>query len=301
MTHHTHHHAHPAPANIGRVLRIGIAINLAYAALECVIGLQQGSMGLVADAGHNLSDVAGLALALLAVRLSERRASARYTFGYSKASILISLLNALLLLGAVAGIIHECIDKVLHPQPVGGWTIAAVAAAGVAVNYLSARLLASGQKEDLNVRGAYLHMMLDALVSVGVVVSGTVIALTGWSIADPIVGLVVAGVIVVSSWRLLTDSLRLAVDGVPSGIDPEELRAGMEQVEGVRSVHHLHVWALSTTQNALTAHVEVVDLGRSEQVRHALRALLRTQGIDHVTLELEIRRSEECECHGGTR
>lgn len=295
--HHHHHHTYPAAASVGRALRISIAINLAYAALECIIGLQQGSMGLVADAGHNLSDVAGLALALLAVRLTERRASARYTFGYRKASILISLLNALLLLGAVVGIVHECIDKFIDPQPVGGWTIAATAAAGVAVNYLSARLLAAGRKEDLNVRGAYLHMVLDALVSVGVVVSGAVIALTDWNLADPIVGLAVAGVIVVSSWRLLTDSLRLAVDGVPDGIDPEELRAAMAQVENVRSIHHLHVWALSTTQNALTAHVEVDDLGCSEQVRHDLRALLRTQGIDHVTLEVELRRSEECECH----
>lgn len=293
---HAHNHTHPAPTAVGRALTIGIVINLVYAAIECGIGLWQGSMGLVADAGHNLSDVAGLALALIAVRLAQRRASARYTFGYRKASVLISLLNALLLLAAVAGIVWECIEKFLDPQPVGGWTVAVTAAVGVAVNFFSARLLTAGRQDDLNIRGAYLHMVLDALVSVGVVVSGVAIGLTGWEIVDPIVGLIVAAVIVYSSWHLLTASLRLAVDGVPDGVDPETLRQAMLQVEGVSDIHHLHVWALSTTQNALTAHVVVGDLARSEAVRHALRETLSAHGIDHATLEVETRETEDCSC-----
>ncbi|MCX4262054.1 MAG: cation diffusion facilitator family transporter [Alistipes sp.] len=281
-----------------RALLIGISINIAYALAEVAVGIRIGSMGLVADAGHNLSDVAGLLLALIAVRLAARKATAKYTFGYRKASILISLLNALLLLAAVVGIIRESIERFLDPQPVAGWGVAATAAAGVAVNYLSARLLRSGKERDLNIRGAYLHMILDALVSVGVVVSGIVISLTGWNAIDPIIGIVVAGIIVYSSWNLLTASFRLAVDGVPDGIDVASIEQALLSIDGIRDVHHIHIWGISTTQNAMTAHLVVDDLSSWESVRRRAKHLLAEHGIDHSTLEIETEAGRDSSCDG---
>lgn len=296
---HKHNHTHAMTVGTAsRALLIGISINIAYALAEVAVGIRIGSMGLVADAGHNLSDVAGLLLALIAVRLAARKATAKYTFGYRKASILISLLNALLLLAAVVGIIRESIERFLDPQPVAGWSVAATAAAGVAVNYLSARLLRSGKERDLNIRGAYLHMILDALVSVGVVVSGIVISLTGWNAIDPIIGIVVAGIIVYSSWNLLTASFRLAVDGVPDGIDVASIEQALLSIDGIRDVHHIHIWGISTTQNAMTAHLVVDDLSSWESVRRRAKHLLSEHGIDHSTLEIETGGARDSSCDG---
>ncbi len=296
---HKHNHTHAMTVGTAsRALLIGISINIAYALAEVAVGIRIGSMGLVADAGHNLSDVAGLLLALIAVRLAARKATAKYTFGYRKASILISLLNALLLLAAVVGIIRESIERFLDPQPVAGWGVAATAAAGVAVNYLSARLLRSGKERDLNIRGAYLHMILDALVSVGVVVSGIVISLTGWNAIDPIIGIVVAGIIVYSSWNLLTASFRLAVDGVPDGIDVASIEQALLSIDGIRDVHHIHIWGISTTQNAMTAHLVVDDLSSWERVRRRAKHLLAEHGIDHSTLEIETEAGRDSSCDG---
>ncbi len=296
---HKHNHTHAMTVGTAsRALLIGISINIAYALAEVAVGIRIGSMGLVADAGHNLSDVAGLLLALIAVRLAARKATAKYTFGYRKASILISLLNALLLLAAVVGIIRESIERFLDPQPVAGWGVAATAAAGVAINYLSARLLRSGKERDLNIRGAYLHMILDALVSVGVVVSGIVISLTGWNVIDPIIGIVVAGIIVYSSWNLLTASFRLAVDGVPDGIDVASIEQALLSIDGIRDVHHIHIWGISTTQNAMTAHLVVDDLSSWESVRRRAKHLLAEHGIDHSTLESETEAGRDTSCDG---
>ncbi len=296
---HKHNHTHAMTVGTAsRALLIGISINIAYALAEVAVGIRIGSMGLVADAGHNLSDVAGLLLALIAVRLAARKATAKYTFGYRKASILISLLNALLLLAAVVGIIRESIERFLDPQPVAGWGVAATAAAGVAVNYLSARLLRSGKERDLNIRGAYLHMILDALVSVGVVVSGIVISLTDWNVIDPIIGIVVAGIIVYSSWNLLTASFRLAVDGVPDGIDVASIEQALLSIDGIRDVHHIHIWGISTTQNAMTAHLVVDDLSSWESVRRRAKHLLAEHGIDHSTLEIETEAGRDSSCDG---
>ena len=281
---------------VGRALVIGILLNVCYAAVELVIGIAVNSLGLIADAGHNFSDVAGLLLAFVAVKLVEKPATSRYTYGYKKASILISLINALLLLGAVAWIVVESIRKFSHPEPIEGWYISVTALIGVFINFISARLLMQGKERDLNVRGAYLHMMLDALVSVGVVVSGVLISITGWNIVDPIVGLVIAAVILVSSWGLFTESAKLAVDGVPENVDVAALAAEMVAVDGVTDIHHLHVWALSTTQVAATAHIVVNDMSRSEEVRRAVRLLLSERGIIHVTLEVETCKSDMCDC-----
>ncbi len=291
-----HSHIVPAAVTVSRALIIGIIMNVGYALVELLAGLWLGSMGLVADAGHNFSDVAGLLLALLAVKLVQRPANSRYTFGYRKASVLISLLNALILLGAVAGIVVESIRKFNDPEPVAGTLVALTAAVGVAVNFISARLLMRDKEHDLNVRGAYLHMMLDALVSVGVIVSGVVISVTGWAVVDPIVGLCVAAVIVFSSWSLLRSSLKLSIDGVPDGVNVDSLATEMARIEGVTDVHHIHIWALSTTETAIMAHIVVDDLSRSDEVRRAERALLAEHGISHATLEIETCRSNMCDC-----
>lgn len=295
--HHAHRHSHsPHIDTTSRALVAGIAINVIYAAAEFGIGIWQGSTGLMADAGHNMSDVAGLLLALIAVRLSAKRASSQYTFGYKKASILISLVNAVILLAAVGGIVWESVRRIVTPLPVAGWSVAITAAVGVAVNFAAAWLLMRDKDRDLNIRGAYLHMVLDALVSVGVVVSGVVISLTGWNIVDPLIGMAVAAVIIYSSWHLLTESLRLAMDGVPSGIDIGKVEAALRTIDGVEDVHHIHIWSISTTQNALTAHIVVDDICSSEQIAARAKEVLRDMGIDHSTIETETSRHATCDC-----
>lgn len=264
-----------------------MVINVAYSAIEFGIGLWQGSMGLVADAGHNMSDVAGLALALLAMRLVERRADSRHTFGYKKASVLISLVNAVILLCAVAGIIIESVHRLFAPDHIEGWSVALTAGVGVAVNFVSAWLLNADKGSDINIKGAYLHMMLDTLVSVGVVVAGVVISLTGWYIIDPIIGLVVAAAIIYSSWQLFHSSLRLAIDGVPEGIDPDRIVEEMAKTDGVVNVHHVHIWAISTRETALTAHIVVDDITRADEIRNRVKERLRTLGVGHSTIETE--------------
>ena len=265
--HHHHHHHLPADASsLNRAFRLGIALNLLFVIVEFV---------------------AGLLLAMLAFRLAQSPATPRYTYGYKKSTVLISLLNSLILLIAVGVIVAESIGRMLHPETVTGDAIAWTAGVGVVVNGFTAWLFMRDKGRDLNVRGAYLHMAADALVSVGVLLSGVVISWTGWTLIDPIVGLAVAAVIVGSVWSLLRDSLRLSLDGVPGGIRIEEVARSMEAVEGVRGVHHIHVWAISTTENALTAHVVLDELGRMEEVKHRLKELLREEGIRHATLEFE--------------
>lgn len=296
--HDHHHHDHGlragAVSSLNRAFITGIALNVAFVVVEFVVGLWSGSMGLLSDAGHNLSDVAGLLLAMLAFRLAQVRATSRYTYGYKKSTILISLLNSVILLIAVGVIVVESIRRMTDPVAVGGAAIAWTAGVGVIINGFTAWLFLKDKDRDLNVKGAYLHMAADALVSVGVLVSGLVISWTGWTLIDPIVGLVVAGVIVASVWSLLRDSLRLALDGVPAGISVDDLTRRMAEVPGVASVHHVHVWAISTTENALTAHVVKTDRASPERVKYALKELLAAEGIVHATLEFETP-GEHCE------
>lgn len=288
---HDHHHDHglhaEALSSLNRAFLAGIALNVAFVVVETAVGLWSGSMGLLSDAGHNLSDVAGLLLAMLAFRLARVHATPRYTYGLRKSTVLISLLNSVILLVAVGVIVAESIQRFAHPVAVGGAAIAWTAGVGVAINGFTAWLFLRDKDRDLNVKGAYLHMAADALVSVGVLVSGLVIRWTGWTLIDPIVGLAVALVIVASVWSLLRDSLHLALDGVPAGIRVEAIVRRMEQVPAVVSVHHVHVWAISTTENALTAHVVVGDLAAMEAVKSALKELLAHEGIVHATLEFE--------------
>lgn len=286
MAHEHHHHEHTI-SSLNRAFILGIALNVAFVAVEFTVGILYGSMGLLSDAGHNLSDVASLLLAMLAFRLAQAHATPQYTYGYKKSTVLISLLNSVILLIAVGVIVAESVQRMAHPAPVEGGAIAWTAGVGVLINGFTAWLFLKDKDKDLNVKGAYLHMAADALVSVGVLVSGLVISRTGWTVIDPIVGLVVAVVIVASVWSLTRDSLRLSLDGVPAGIRIADLEQRMAAVPGVEEVHHIHVWAISTTENALTAHVVVSDFSLLESVKQGLKALLAEAGISHVTLEFE--------------
>ena len=296
MTHEHHHHDHTV-TSLNKAFIWGIALNVGFVVVEFAVGLCYGSMGLLSDAGHNLSDVASLLLAMLAFRLAQARATPKYTYGYKKSTVLISLLNSVILLIAVGVIVAESIGRMLHPEPVVGGAIAWTAGVGVAINGFTAWLFMKDKDRDLNVKGAYLHMAADALVSVGVLVSGLVISWTGWTVVDPIVGLAVAGVIVATVWSLTRDSLRLSLDGVPGGIDIAEIERKMEAVPGVRAVHHIHIWAISTTENALTAHVVLDSLSRMEEVKHALKELLGRSEIPHATLEFESVTERCCDLH----
>lgn len=282
-----HHHHAPSITSLNKAFIAGIALNVGFVAVEFAVGICYGSMGLLSDAGHNLSDVASLLLAMLAFRLAQAHATSRYTYGYKKSTVLISLLNSVILLIAVGVIVAESIGRMVRPEPVVGGAIAWTAGIGVVINGFTAWLFVKDKDRDLNVKGAYLHMAADALVSVGVLVSGLVISWTGWAIVDPIVGLIVAAVIVASVWSLTRDSLRLSLDGVPAGIRIEELERTMVADPGVEAVHHIHVWALSTTENALTAHVVLRELGWLEEVKERLKMRLHAAGIAHVTLEFE--------------
>lgn len=290
--HHLHHHHphHAGAADVGSlrgIYWISIALNLAFVLVESGVGLWNRSLGLLSDAGHNLSDVFSLILALIAFRLAASKSTPKFTYGYKKGSILISLLNAVILLVAVGAILVESIHKLRNPSALDGGAIAWTAGVGIVINGLTAFLLMRHQKNDINTRGAFLHMAADTLVSVGVVISGIVIALTGWTVIDPIIGIVIAVVILISTWELLSESIRMSMDAVPEGIHPEEVRQQMETVPGVHSVHHLHIWPISTTETALTAHLVIDASAEPEKVVLAVKQSLRKAGISHATLETE--------------
>ena len=285
---HEHHHEHVHElTSLNKSFIIGITLNILFVLVEFGIGFYNDSLGLLSDAGHNLGDVASLVLAMLAFRLAKVHPNSRYTYGYKKSTVLVSLLNAVILLVAVGIIIAESIDKLLHPVPVEGAAIAWTAGVGVIVNAVTAWLFMKDKEKDLNVKGAYLHMAADTLVSVGVVISGIIIMYTGWTLVDPIIGFVIAVIIVISTWGLLHDSLRLSLDGVPVGIDSEKVGQIILAQSGVESFHHLHIWALSTTETALTAHIVIDYLRCMVEVKHAVKHQLEHVGIHHATLEFE--------------
>lgn len=283
---HHHHHVHKLTSMNG-VFIFSIVINLLFVAIEAIVGLTQNSLSLLSDAGHNLSDVFSLVLVLIAFQLAKVHPAGHYTYGLKKSTVLISLLNAILLLVAIGGIVIESIHKFSEPVDVNGVAVTWTAGVGILINGLTVVLLMHGQKSDINVRGAFLHMVADTLVSVGVVVSGIIITFTGWNIVDPIVSLIIAFVILLSTWSLLTSSLRLLVDGTPEGIEPDAVKEILEQDEHVQEVHHIHIWAMSTTDNALTAHIVIDDLSHMESVKSHLKTLLCQAGIAHSTLEFE--------------
>lgn len=287
--HHHHHHHEVAADNkqMRKILWAAIILNLLFVGVEAGVGLWQNSLSLLSDAGHNLSDVFSLILVVVGLHLVQVHSNEHYTYGYKKSTILISLANAILLLVAVGVIIAESVHKLREPATIDGAVISWTAGVGILINGLTTVLLMRGQKNDINIRGAFLHMAADTLVSIGVVISGIVIKHTGWFIIDPIISVVIAVVILISTWELLRDSMRLALDGVPEGIEVDEVAQTMKAVDHVTDVHHLHIWAMSTTENALTAHVVVDDEHKASAVRKTLKEALRKEGITHATIEIE--------------
>lgn len=286
--HDPHHQLQQAGDYLDFAFKLGISLNIIFAVVELGAGLWLGSMALVSDAGHNLSDVIGLALAMFAFRLARQKPTKKYTYGRKRGTVLASLANACILLVAIGVILYESIGKIFDPVEVEGGAVAIVAGIGIVVNGFTAWLFMRHRHTDLNVKGAYLHMVADTLVSVGVVVSGLVIKFTGWYVLDPIIGIMIAVVIFISTWGLLRDSIRLSLDGVPPGIDVKEIEKRVRQSDSsVKDVHHIHVWALSTTENALTAHIVVDDMSRMPQMKENIKNLLKTEGIFHATLEFE--------------
>lgn len=265
----------------------GIAVNLLYVVIEAGVGIYADSLGLVSDAGHNLGDVFSLVLTLIGFKLAQAAANHKFTYGYQKATILIALLNAVILLVAVGVIIVESICKIKHPEPIDGALVSWTAGVGIVVNGLTAWMLMKDQKHDLNIRGAFLHMAADTLVSLGVVVAGIVISLTGFVMIDPIISLVIAVVILVSTWHMLRESLNLSIDGVPEDIDVDKLKSDIERLPHVKSIHHIHVWALSTTLNAMTAHVVIDSRDNEDAILQAIKHLAHEAGINHPTIEFE--------------
>lgn len=286
-SHHDHHHA--PPQNFTRAFVIGITLNLLFVLIEAGYGFFANSLSLMADAGHNLSDVAGLALAAGAAWLSRKKPSAHFTYGLGQTSILAALANALFLLFSVGFIAWEAIGRLQDPEPVQGFVVVVVASIGVVINGFTAYLFMSGGKTDLNIRGAYLHMAADTLVSLGVVIAALVYMATGWLWLDPLMSLIVAAVITIGTWRLLKDSVRMAMAGVPSTIDAEKVRSFLCALQGVSSVHDLHLWAMSTNETAMTAHL-VMPSGHPGD--HFLKAVAHDLDhnfqVQHVTLQIEL-------------
>ena len=290
---HGHHHG---PQNFGKAFAIGIALNIGFVVIEAVAGLLYGSMALVADAGHNLSDVLALVLALVASIAARRPPSGRFTYGYKSSTILAALGNALLLAVAIGAILFETFHRLLEPQQPEGMVMMIVAGIGVGINALTAMLFLRGQ-EDINIRGAYLHMAADALVSLGVVVAGAVILLTGVLWIDPLVSLVIVAVIAWGTWGLARDSLAMGLLAVPERIDLGEVKAHLASFDGVSAVHDLHVWPMSTTETALTAHLVMPGRPASDSTLRDIAASLESRfGVGHSTLQVE---SGESPCGHG--
>lgn len=299
---HTHDHAHGhghghshAPASFGRAFAVGITLNLAFVIVEAVYGVLSGSMALVADAGHNLSDVLGLVIAWAASILAARPPSARYTYGFKSSSILAALGNAAFLLVALGAILVETIRRLFDPEPVAGGPVMIVAAIGIVINTVTALMFMRGRDHDINIRGAYLHMAADAAVSAGVVIAGLFITLTGAQWIDPVTSLAIVGIIAVGTWGLLKDSLKMSLNAVPPRIDEQKVRHFLTSLGGVEAVHDLHIWPMSTTETALTAHLVMPGGHPGDGFLHHLAHVLEHDfGIGHATVQIETLAGHEC-------
>jgi cobalt-zinc-cadmium efflux system protein len=287
-------HSH-APKDFGTAFALGTALNVAFVIVEAIAGFFANSMALVADAGHNLGDVLGLLMAWGASVLVKRRATFNFTYGFGSSTILAALANAVLLLVAVGAIALEAVQRLIEPAPVVGSTMIIVASIGILINGFTAWLFMSGRDGDVNIRGAYLHMVADAAVSFGVVLAGIAVLLTRWDWLDPLVSLVVAVVIVWGTWGLLRDSVRLAMHGVPSNIDAERVQARLAALPGVVSIHDLHIWPMSTTETALTCHLVMPDGYPGDAfIKKTTKILHDEFEIRHTTLQFEVGRDAPC-------
>jgi cobalt-zinc-cadmium efflux system protein len=292
-----HNHLHTTKiTSLNKAFIIGIAINLLYVVIEFGAGLYYDSLALISDAGHNLTDVASLALALLAFRLAKVKSNDKFTYGYRKSTILVSLINSVVLFVAIGGILWESFSRLHNPVVVQGLPISVVAGIGIVINAISAILFFKDKDSDLNVKGVYLHLMADAVVSLGVVISGVLMYFFHLYWLDLVLSLVIVLVIFYSTWNLFKDSLLLTLDGVPRGIKLDDVVAEMLEVEGVLDVHHLHVWAMSTTQNAMTAHILISPdsgLEKQKRIKNEVKHELEHVNIHHATLEFETE-NENC-------
>jgi len=294
--HHDHHHA-VTLTSVNTAFIVGISLNLVFVVIEVIGGFMIHSLSLLSDAGHNLADVAALALSLLAFKLLKVKSNKKYTYGYRKTSILVALFNSLILVLSIGAIVYEAAQRFFHPQPVQGNIIAIIAGAGIAINGLTALLFLRNKESDMNIKSAYLHLMSDAFVSLGIVIGGIIIIYTGWFWVDSVLSIIIAIVILFSTWGLLKDSLRLSLDGVPADIELDEIKEIAMNVKGVKDFHHVHIWAISTTENALTAHL-VLPPGTSNEEELSIKSDLKHQllhkNIQHITLETE-RDNQHCE------
>ncbi len=292
MSHHHHHdHSHTASLDsLNKAFYIGIGLNTLFTIVEFIVGYTSNSLALLSDASHNLSDVGSLIISLIGLKLAEKSATTLYTYGYKKASILASLTNAILLIYIVVNISIEAVERLNSAPEVMSTAIIITALIGVFINAVSAFLFFEGQKEDINIKGAFLHLLLDAIISVGVVISGIIIYYTNWYVVDSIVSFIIAIIILVSTWRLLTESIKLTLDGVPKHIDLKNIKTILLKNPLVKDIHHLHVWAISSSQNALTVHIMLKDpadvqafLAIKNQIKHELQH----ENIHHATIELD--------------
>jgi cobalt-zinc-cadmium efflux system protein len=300
---HSHHdHSHLAVlTNVNSAFVIGILLNVLFVVIEAVVGFSIHSLSLLSDAGHNLADVGSLGLSLLAFRLLKVKANHKYTYGYRKTTIVAALFNAMILLISIAVIAYEAIQRFSNPPALPGKTIALVAGIGIIINFLTAVLFLKNKEHDLNIKSAYLHMIADALVSAGIMVGGIIIYYTGQYWIDPVVSIIIVLVILWSTWGLLKESLALTLDAVPKDIDIEAIKTKAEKIAGIKDLHHIHVWAMSTTENAMTAHL-VVDKNKDNKevssIKNELKHLLQHLNIQHITLETEFSnescKKEEC-------
>ena len=298
---HNHAHEHGTGADFGPAFLVGIALNLGFVAVEAAYGFIADSMALLADAGHNLSDVLGLALAWAGAVLVKRKPNARFSYGLKKSSILAALLNAILLLVAMGAIIAESIRRLGTPEPADGDTVMIVAAVGIAINGFTAMLFARGRRHDINIRGAYLHMVADAAVSVAVVFAGLLMVTTGKLWIDPVTSLIVAAIILWGTWDLLSEAMTMTLAGVPKGIDADQVGRALERLPGVGAIHHLHIWSISTTETALTVHLVVAEeVDRDQLIRQANAYVHQLFGISHSTIQVEratVGHAEDCHGH----
>lgn len=302
---HTHNHeghnhgAITALKSVNSAFIIGIILNFSYVVIQVVLGLRIHSLSLLSDAGHNLLDVSALTLSLVAFKLTKNKANEKYTYGYRKFSILTSLLNALVLLISIGAIGYESILRFSYPQQMPGLTIAVIAAIGIIINGVSAFMFFKNKDNDMNVKSAFLHLLSDALVSFGLVIGGIIIYYTHLYWIDPALSIIICVVIIASTWNLLKDSLRLSLDGVPANISLQKIKEVALKVKGVSEIHHLHVWAISTTENALTAHIVVdenITMKEIQKIKQEINHQFEHQNIHHITLETEITDCGKAEC-----
>ncbi len=293
MSHEHHNHSHSEITelkNVNNAFYIGIGLNMLFVIIEVIAGVSIGSLSLLSDAGHNFIDVISLALSLLAFRLADVKPNENFTYGYRKTTILVALFNGILLLVSIGAIGYEAVDHLFNPVALPGFTIALVAGAGMIINGVTAFMFQKNKEQDLNIKAAYLHLLSDALVSLALVAGGIMIYYTKWFWIDPVLSLLIAAVIIKSTWSLLKSSLRLSLDAVPENVDLKKIENNISAVTGVENIHHIHAWAISTKMNALTAHILVnknLSMEKMDEIKREIKHELKHLNIQHSTLEFE--------------